>query len=170
MFTREEFETQYGIDPLTLKIADPLREKWFEYRQNKITNFVTYAKNLTKDTDIMLTTVIFTNREESLETKMQDWKTWSKQNLVDGFTPLMLTTDKKRVGSIIHEMQGEISFSTKIYPGIFVMFMGAPIDELLMQLHETSKMHANGLILFDYAHFYPQYQEALKTRAFNIKS
>lgn len=170
-YARQEFMNLYGVDPLEIKVADPLRKKWFEYRQNKITDFVSFARNLTyKYSNVMLTTVVFPDRQRSLETKLQDWKNWSAKNLADGFTPLLLTTDKKTAGSLIRSMKSEMSPNTKIYPGLFVMFMNAPSDELLLQLHETRKMHADGLILFDYAHFYPKYEKALGVRAFYHKN
>lgn len=168
-YAREDFKTLYEADPLTLKVSDPLRKKWFEYRQQKITDFVEIVRKLTNKKNIMFTTVVFTEREKSLNTKMQDWKTWSQRNLTDGFTPLLFTTDKRTAGTIIHTMQGQLSSNTKLYPGIFIMFMNAPSYDLLMQVHETRKMHTNGLILFDYAHFSDKYREALSVRAFNNK-
>ena len=167
---REEFKALYGKDPLELKVADPLRKKWFEYRQQKITDFVEFARRITRKHDITLTAVVFTDRQRSLDTKMQDWKTWSRRNLADGFTPLLLTTDKRTAGSLIYDLKKQMSANTKLYPGIFVMFMNAPTDELLMQVHETRKMHADGLILFDYAHFNEKYRDAVGVRAFNCKS
>lgn len=168
-YAREEFKSLYGVDPLTLKVSDPLRAKWFEYRQNKVTDFVKFARKITSKNNVMLTTVIFTDRQRSLDTKMQDWKTWSRKNLVDGFTPLLLTTDKRTAGTLIHDMKSQMYAPTKLYPGIFVMFMNAPTDELLMQVHETRKMHSDGVILFDYAHFHQKYRDALQVRAFNEK-
>lgn len=168
-YAREDFKSIYGVDPLELKVSDPLKAKWFEYRQQKITDFVEFSRKLTRNNNIILTTVIFTDREKSLLTKMQDWKTWSRRNLVDGFTPLLFTTDTKTAGSIIHEMKKQMSSCTKLYPGIFVMYMNAPTDQLLLQINETRKMHTDGVILFDYAHFAPEYQQALSVRAFNKK-
>ncbi|MBQ2645489.1 family 10 glycosylhydrolase [bacterium] len=166
-FARDEFTSIYGIDPKDLKVSDAIRQNWFEYRQKKVTDFVEKTRKLTIQNNITLTTVVFTDIERSLETKMQDWKLWSKRNLVDGFTPLLLTTDKKTAGSLIRDMKNQMNSNTKLYPGIFVMFMNAPTDELLLQVQETRKMHADGLILFDYAHFCENYQTTLKARAFN---
>lgn len=163
-YARKEFMEKYGVDPLELKVSDLLRQNWFEYRQGKITDFVDFARKLTCKHNIMLTTVIFPDRNRTLETKLQDWKTWSKYNMVDGFTTLLLTTDKKTAGSLIRSIKNEISPSIKVYPGIFVMFMDAAPYELLMQIHETRKMRSDGFILFDYAHLKKEYREALSER------
>ncbi len=164
---REEFQELYGVDPVTLKVADPLRKVWFEYRQNKITDFVEITRNLTKKYNVTFTTVVFTDKTKSLETKMQDWQTWSRRNLVDAFTPMILTTDRKTASTIVREMKNSMTPSTKLYMGIYVMYMDAPVDELLMQIHEMRKMHANGVVFFDYAHFAEKYRDALSVRAFN---
>ncbi len=164
---RDEFQELYGVDPVTLKVADPLRKVWFEYRQNKITDFVEITRNLTNKYNVTFTTVVFTDKKKSLETKMQDWQTWSRRNLVDAFTPMILTTDRKTASTIVREMKNSMTPSTKLYMGIYVMYMDAPVDELLMQIHEMRKMHANGVVFFDYAHFAEKYSDALSVRAFN---
>ena len=110
---------------------------------------------------------MFTDKTKSLETKMQDWQTWSRRNLVDAFTPMILTTDRKTASTIVREMKNSMTPSTKLYMGIYVMYMDAPVDELLMQIHEMRKMHANGVVFFDYAHFAEKYRDALSVRAFN---
>lgn len=165
-YARNEFKTLYGVDPVELKITDEYWNTWYEYRRDKITEFVKTVRNMTQKHNILLTTVIFPNIEEVLETKLQDWKKWSLENLVDGFTPLLLTTDKNTAGSLIHNMKNQMSPYTGLYPGIFVMFMDSSEDELLMQIHETRKMHSNGVILFDYAHLKDKYADALKVRVF----
>lgn len=164
---RDEFMELYDVDPVTLKVADSLTETWFEYRQNKVTEFVEMTRNLTQKYNIDFTAVVFTDKTKSLETKMQDWQTWSRRNLVDAFTPMILTTDRRTAASIVREMKNSMMPATKLYMGIYVMYMDAPIDELLMQIHEMRKMHANGVVFFDYAHFAEKYRDALSVRAFN---
>ena len=164
---RQEFEDKYGIDPVKLTFNDPLRQKWFEYRQKKITNFVETARKLTYTKNIMLTTVIFPDRNRSCETKLQDWKMWADRHLVDGFTPLLLTTDISTAASLIFEIQKYSNSSVTIYPGLFVMFMNASPSELLLQIHGMRKINTNGIVFFDYAHLYDKYADALTERVFN---
>ena len=57
--------------------------------------------------------------------------------------------------------------TTKIYPGLFVTFMGGPFEDLLIQIHKTREFRAKGAIIFDYAHLDDKYIEALKTRVYN---
>lgn len=165
-YARQEFKSMYGVDPIRLSVSDPLWSCWYEYRQNKITDFVKKVRKLTCDNNVFFTTVVFPGQKECLETKLQDWSRWSRENLVDGFTPLLLTNDRRTAGNLIREMKQQMSSYTKIYPGLFVMFMDGADDELLMQVHETRKVRSDGLILFDYAHLKEKYASALKVRAF----
>lgn len=166
-YAREEFKTLYSIDPLELKYKNDGWDLWARYRQDKITKFVAEAKKLTSANNVMLTTVVFPDRQKSLETKMQDWKTWSLNNLVDGFTPLILTSDKVTAASMIGDIKNNAGPCTKIYPGLFATFMGGSFDDLLMQIQETRKLATNGVILFDYAHLDQKYIDALKARVYN---
>lgn len=170
-YARNEFKGKYGVDPVDVQFSSPERALWNQYRQDKVTDFVAFARDLTNKYNMTLTAVIFPDRNTVMQTKMQDWSTWSKRNLVDAFTPLLLTTDKRTAGTLIHSMKLDIkSANTKLYPGIFVMFMDAPAYDMMLQLHEIRKMRADGVILFDYAHFKEKYEDALKARAFNHRS
>ncbi|MCR5262054.1 MAG: family 10 glycosylhydrolase [Candidatus Gastranaerophilales bacterium] len=168
-FARNEFSSKYGVDPLTVKVADPLKNKWYEYRQQKITDFLSDVRRCTLKNKVMLTAVIFTDKDKALMSKMQDWHTWNRRNLVDGYTPLIFSTDRKTAHSIIHSMKTQIGSHAKLYPGIFVMYMNAPVDQLMLQIHETRAAKSDGLIFFDYAHFTAPYKEAVGIRVFNNK-
>ena len=112
-FAREEFQKVYGIDPIELKQSDALWNYWRFYRCSKVTNFVKRASGLCRSNNIQLTAVIFPNRTTAIETKLQDWKNWSINNFVDGFTPLFLTCDDKTAINLMEEVLRNKSASTK---------------------------------------------------------
>lgn len=165
-YARNEFKTSYGIDPIDIKYGTSEWDLWAQYRQNKVTNFVAKAKQLTAKNNIPLTAVIFPDRFKSMEVKMQDWKTWSDKNYIDGFTPLILTCDKDTAVYLINDIKRNSQPSTKIYPGLFVAFMNGNPDDLLRQLHESRKLKTAGIIIFDYAHMNSKYTDVLLTNAF----
>ena len=124
------------------------------------------AKLITYKKGIPLTAVIFPDRLKSMEVKMQDWKTWSVYNYVDGFTPLILTCDKDTADYLIRDIRVNSQPQTKIYPGLFVPFMNGNPDDLLRQIHQSRKLKASGVIMFDYAHMQPKYTDVLLVSAF----
>ena len=164
---REDFQSLYGIDPIEIKYGTPEWNDWSVYRQNQITNFVKKVQQLTKNNNVLLTAVIFPDLRKSIATKMQNWKTWSTNNYVDGFTPLILTGDKNTAELLINDVVKNTSSLTNIYPGLFVAFMGGSMDDLLLQIHKTREYKTKGAVLFDYAHLSDKYVDALTTRVFN---
>ena len=165
-YARDEFQRLYGVDPIEVTKGTTEWYQWAKYRQDKITNFVRETKKLTKANHITLTAVVFPDRQKMLETKMQDWRSWSVFNYVDGLTPLILTCDKQTASVLINDVKKNSSHLTNIYPGLFVTFMGGSTDDLLRQVHETRKLAMNGFVVFDYAHFDDKYVDVLKAGAF----
>lgn len=165
-YARDEFRGKYGIDPVELTMNSPLWDQWCIYRQDKITEFVRRVSLLCKGNKTLLTTVIFPNRTNALETKLQDWKVWSERNYVDAFTPLFLTCDSGTINSMISDVIKNKSSETDLFAGLFVTFMGGTEEDLIKQIHETRKLNLNGVILFDYAHFEEKYVKTLLKSAF----
>ena len=165
-YARNEFKDIYGIDPIEIKPDDPLWNYWRFYRCGKVTNFVKRASTLCRSNNIMVTAVIFPNRASALDTKLQDWKNWSINNFVDGFTPLFLTCDDKTAINLIEEVLRNKSASTKLYAGLFVTFMNGSNSDLIKQIHASRKYALNGVIIFDYAHLSSSYLETLTQSVF----
>ena len=165
-FARADFEETYGVDPIDLKPYDGLWPHWKAYRTNKITDFVKKTSKLCRANNVELTAVIFPNRFSALDTKLQDWKNWSVNNFVDGFTPLFLTCDDKTATNLMEDVLRNKSVSTKVYAGLFVTFMNGANTDLLKQIHASRMYDLNGLILFDYAHLSDYYVETLTESVF----
>ncbi len=165
-YARTEFNNMYGVDPIELTTSDPLWAQWKAYRCNKVTNFVRRVGIMCRYNNIMITTVIFPNRTLALNTKMQDWKTWSVNNFVDGFTPLFLTCNDSTAINLIEEVLRNKSASTKLYAGLFVTFMNGSNSDLIKQIHAARKYCLSGIIIFDYAHLNNTYVETLTESVF----
>lgn len=165
-YARTEFKNMYGVDPLELTTTDPLWFQWKAYRCNKITSFVRRVSVLCRFNNIAITAVIFPNRSAALDTKLQDWRTWSMNNFVDGFTPLFLTCDDKTAMNLMDEVLRNKSASTKLYAGLFVTFMNGAASDLIKQIHASRKYALGGVIIFDYAHLNDKYLEILTESVF----
>ena len=165
-YPRMEFKNMYGGDPVLLRTSDPLWYQWKFYRCNKVTSFVKRVSHLCRYNKIAITAVIFPNRTMALDTKMQDWRTWSMNNFVDGFTPLFLTCDDKTAMGLMAEVLRNKSASTKLYAGLFVTFMNGAASDLIKQIHAARKYALGGIIIFDYAHLTDNYVSTLTESIF----
>lgn len=168
-FARNEFKTIYGKDPVEIQIKDPLWLKWCEYRRNKITHFVSKVGALGRENGVYISAVIFPDRLSALTNKQQDWKSWSEKGYVNGFTPLFLTCNAKTLNALVTNVMRAKLPATDLFAGLFVTFMGGSEEDLIREIHETRKINANGVILFDYAHLDDRYIETLSKRVFNEK-
>lgn len=166
-YARNDFKEQYGEDPLTLTTSDVLWYDWNQYRRNHVTDFVKKVGEMGKNRKIYISTVIFPDLASALSMKQQDWRTWSKEKYIDGFTPLFLTYDSKMLSSMMNDVMNVKSPETNLLAGLFVTFMGGTPEDLIRQIYETRKMNANGVILFDYAHTTGTYTSTLMASAFN---
>lgn len=98
---------------------------------------------------------------------MQDWKSWSRHDYIDGFTPLFLTCDPKTTANMISDIINNKSKNTNLYAGLFVTFMKGSPRDLIRIIHESRRFGLNGSIIFDYAHFGGEYMNILTASAFN---
>ncbi len=164
---RNEFQYMYGIDPIDIEVNTSEWQLWSVYRQNQISKFLMGVRELTKNKNIKITAVIFPDLKKCISTKMQNWRTWSVNNYVDGFTPLILTADKNTAIMLLQDVLKNTTPNSKIYAGLFVTFMGGTFEDLLLQIQKTREFNTKGTILFDYAHLDDVYIDALTTRVFN---
>ena len=165
-YAREEFEKMYGVDPIELTTSDPLWYQWKMYRAGKVTDFVKRIGRLAKMNNIKITAVIFPNIQMAYDTKLQDWKNWSMNNYIDGFTPLLLTCDDKTAMNLMGNVLRNKAANTKLYAGLFVTFMNGSNADLIKQIHAARRYDVNGLIIFDYAHLKDSYIEMLTQSIF----
>lgn len=166
-YARDEFKKKYAKDPIDICYNDSLWPAWDRYRQDKITEFVLRINKLTNRHRVMLTAVIFPDKQKALETKQQDWRTWSALNYIDGFTPLLLTCDAKTANNMLQDVIRNKNPDTKLYAGLFITFMDGASEDLLRQIHEARKLNTDGIIVFDYSHLKEKYVDVLTASVFD---
>ena len=119
-YARNDFKSSYGKDPIELTISDAYWYDWNVYRRNIITNFVRKVGELGKENKTYISAVIFPDLASALSTKQQDWRSWSFNGYIDGFTPLFLTYDSKMLASMMNDVMNVKSSNTELYAGLFV--------------------------------------------------
>ena len=169
-FARNDFFAIYGVDPASLKRGDVEWQDWNDYRVEQVTNMVKKFGQIGRKHKVYISAVIFPDRIGALNTKFQDWKTWSARNYINGITPLFLTCDSKTANKMMTDVIRSKAPTTDFYAGLFVTFMGGSDEDLIRQIHEARKVNAKGVIIFDYAHLNSKYITTLSTGVFAKKS
>ncbi len=167
-YARGEFKKLYAIDPVDLDTSMPMWNRWVDYRQSKITDFVIKARQVkTTKPNILLTAVIFPDRDQAETEKLQRWSLWANNGYFDAFTPLIMSSSEELTKAYISNIQNCTRNRTKIFPGIFQPFSNSSYVDMLTQIKTIRDANADGIVLFDYAHLQPFYAKALKARAFS---
>lgn len=169
-FARNDFNMIYGADPIYIRKTDYLWDDWNNYRREQVTNMVKKVGQLGRCKNTYISAVIFPDRQSALNSKHQDWKSWSTREYINAFTPLFLTCDSKMANSMMSDVIKIKSPNTDFYAGLFVTFMGGSDEDLIRQIHEARKVNANGVILFDYAHLNNKYVNTLSKSVFASRS
>lgn len=162
---RKEFTELYEIDPVEIQSGSVLWKKWCEYRQDKLYEYVKKAREVVSS-QILLSAVVFPDYNVCIETKQQDWAKWSKEELVDAITPLIMTSDNELFYKILKEVKNRASNKTKILTGLFVGFLDAEPEDLLRQISVSRGLKSEGIVLFDWSHLPAKYRNALQYRVF----
>lgn len=161
---RAEFKSLYGKDPVDLEANDPLMPKWIQYRQDKITNFVSNLRSIVGDKKIMISTVIFPGQQDTAVTKLQNWPLWAQSGYIDAFTPLIMSSDKYMAGNSVREIKNLAGNNVSILSGLFEPFTGGNPADLLGQISSVRKEGSSGVIFFDNAHLGDDFITALSAR------
>ncbi len=165
-FAREEFKGIYGVDPIEVPYKSPLWQKWDEYRQNKITNYIKTVSKTLENREVLLSAVIFPDEDMSKSAKQQNWSKWSELGYVNALTPLILTSDDELSKKMMKEVKKK-SNGVAVYPGAFVGFMEGEPEDLLRQIRSMRELNLGGIILFDYAHLDKKYLDYLQSCVFS---
>lgn len=125
-------------------------KKWKEWKQNNITTFVERVRNELKaiNQDLILSTAIFANTTEAIETKMQNWPLWVQNGWIDITAPMAYYRDTKTVQENVESMVGKVNGNALNYAGIAPSFMGLPARMNAEQTRAVQLGHAQGSAIF----------------------
>lgn len=167
----EEFQKIYGVSPVEIGTTNPNWYKWENYRRDKVTCFVEQLGNLKKlRPNIIISAVIFPDKNQSAVVKLQDWGKWAQRGYLDAFTPLFLSSNLDFTEKYLRDMMACKGPNMKIYAGLFDPFTKTEPTNLIQEIKVLRELNADGIVIFDYAHFTKAYQQVLAIRAFNRNS
>jgi uncharacterized lipoprotein YddW (UPF0748 family) len=84
--SRQIYQQQTGIDPITLTPGQPEWQNWTDWRTQQVTDFVTTVNQRLKQKrpELVLSTAVFAySRPSRLYRLQQDWETWAVTGAVD---------------------------------------------------------------------------------------
>ncbi|NLG81225.1 MAG: family 10 glycosylhydrolase [Bacilli bacterium] len=140
-----------------LKSNDNLYQKWREFRQKQVTNFVIKVTKAIKQVNpnLKISIAVGPDPENAKRHLMQDWTTWVKAGVIDIICPMAYSRDINYVKDIVSKMKRISNGQTFNYPGIGT-FMGFPEIENVDQILACREEESLGVVLFASQYIYRQ--------------
>lgn len=140
-------EERQRIDPLAYPSLYPERWDWF--RRSRLTALVMRLRTVVKQArpDAAVSAAVVPDARQASQDKMQDWRTWLDQSLIDVLCPMAYTQDValfSRQIAAAQELAGEVA----IWAGVGAYRLSSAAT--LGHISAARRLGADGMILFSY--------------------
>jgi uncharacterized lipoprotein YddW (UPF0748 family) len=129
-------EYQLSGDVRQLIIDTNNRDKWFEWRQNNITNAVKYFSESLKaiETDLIISADVVGDIQSARNTYMQDWLTWAENGYIDLLCPMIYTLSNSRLESLSDTIFNQLNNKSFLSSGIAPVYSGDTVQKQQEQI------------------------------------
>jgi hypothetical protein len=129
-------EYQLSGDVRQLIIDTDNRDKWFEWRQNNITNAVKYFSESLKaiETDLIISADVVGDIQSARNTYMQDWLTWVENGYIDLLCPMIYTLSNSRLESLSETIFNQLDNNSFLSSGIAPVYSGDTVQKQQEQI------------------------------------
>ena len=148
-----EFKYLYGytgdLRTLVIENAQAARD-WQAYKTSTISSFVSnvFRRIKSEHPDVYLSTAIFGNVDNAIQTKNQDWKSWIDKGYIEMILPMAYYQSSLTVrneAQKLNEIVGSNAFS---YVGIAPTYMGFNDHLNTTQIHASLDAGSQGVTFF----------------------
>ncbi|MEM1366843.1 MAG: family 10 glycosylhydrolase [Cyanobacteria bacterium P01_H01_bin.15] len=119
---RQQFQAQFGIDPINLRVNDPRWTQWTQFRKSQVDSFVASVSQRLKQRrpQLVISAAVFPfQRSDRLDRLQQDWETWIDAETIDWLVPMSYSQDSEQLRDRTRPLFSHFSSgSTLLLPGI----------------------------------------------------
>ncbi len=144
---RARYDRRLRADPLVLTYAFP--ERWRTFRVHRMTALVTRLREAIRDVrpDAVVSAAVAPDAAVALAHRLQDWRTWIAQDLIDVVCPMAYTTEPSTFAAQIGAAR-EAASPRPVWAGIGAYRLTAP--QIADAVQAARRLGAGGTILFSY--------------------
>jgi uncharacterized lipoprotein YddW (UPF0748 family) len=144
---RQRVDALEALDPTAY--ANMFPERWRSFRQSRITALVMRVRTAVKraNPEVILSAAVLPDLATATGSRMQDWRMWLDQSLVDVLCPMAYTQDVALFGeqiSIARDFAGD----RPVWAGVGAYRLTAPAT--LQHIEAARRAGAAGVVLFSY--------------------
>jgi len=163
---RDAFKELTGYDPLDLvnkpdalrgtiidgkDLFESLSDKWDGFRRDQVTEVVRRVYQAVKAVrpDVAVSCAVFPDADESCNLRMQDWRSWIQEDIVDFVVPMVYTPDTREFTDRVKEaVQAQAGGKVLAGVGVYRM-LDNPMD-CIEKIEAARELGTPGMVLFSY--------------------
>lgn len=148
--TPEELRTvtaREALDPLAY--ANFFPERWKAFRRSRLTSLVMRLRTAVKQArpEAVVSAAVIPDATEAYQSRLQDWRTWLDQSLIDVLCPMAYTPDPKVFESQVALAQ-DYAAGRPVWTGIGAYRLSSAAT--LEFIAASRRLGSSGVILFSY--------------------
>ncbi|HTM30020.1 MAG TPA: family 10 glycosylhydrolase [Vicinamibacterales bacterium] len=136
-----------ALDPFAYPNFFP--ERWKAFRRSRLTALVMRVRTAVKAArpDAILSAAVIPDAAEALQSRLQDWRTWLDQSLIDVLCPMAYTTDPRMFEAQV-SLAEDYAGGRPVWTGIGAYRL--PSATTLQFIAAARRLGTAGVILFSY--------------------
>jgi uncharacterized lipoprotein YddW (UPF0748 family) len=136
-----------ALDPLAYPNFFP--ERWKSFRRSRLTALVMRVRTAVKDArpEALLSAAVLPDAAEAYQARLQDWRTWLDQSLIDVLCPMAYTQDPKVFEAQVGLAQ-DYAAGRPVWTGIGAYRL--PSATTTQFIAASRRLGTSGVILFSY--------------------
>jgi uncharacterized lipoprotein YddW (UPF0748 family) len=136
-----------SLDPLAYPNFFP--ERWKAFRRSRLTSLVMRVRTAVKEArpDALVSAAVIPDAAEAYQSRLQDWRTWLDQSLIDVLCPMAYTPDPKQFEAQVALAQ-DYAGGRPVWMGIGAYRLSSAAT--LQFIAASKRLGASGVALFSY--------------------
>ena len=144
---RTTLRSRESLDPLAYPNFFP--ERWKAFRRSRLTSLVMRLRTAIKDVrpTALVSAAVIPDAAEAYQSRLQDWRTWLDQSLIDVLCPMAYTQDPRQFEAQVALAQ-DYAGGRPVWTGIGAYRL-APATTLQF-IAAARRLGTSGIVLFSY--------------------
>jgi len=144
---RRGAEASERLDPFAYQNLFP--ERWSAFRRARMTSLVMRLRTAVKTSrpEAIVSAAVVPDVHDALTVRLQDWRTWLDQGLIDVLCPMAYTQDARTFESQISAARA-LAGSRPVWAGIGAYRLSRP--QTVQHITAARQVGASGVVLFSY--------------------
>jgi uncharacterized lipoprotein YddW (UPF0748 family) len=143
----QTLKARESLDPLAY--ANFFPERWKSFRRSRLTSLVMRVRTAVKDVrpGAVVSAAVIPDAMEAYQSRLQDWRTWLDQSLIDVLCPMAYTPDPKQFEAQVALAQ-DYAGGRPVWTGIGAYRL--PSATTLQFIAAAKRLGTSGIALFSY--------------------